>query len=234
MSTIRRTQRARLVACLAAAALLPLAQASAQTCTGAASFRNPVRVAGILGTGDNVTTIGADLLFGTPEGPFGGVGVALDDFDGLDESATTIQGTLGYQVPIGTSRRNAGGPTFCPIATLGYTLGPDYRSSGVDYESRTLGASAGFSVGAPVALTPAVNLVPFGGLRLIYARNMVSVANSDVDTKNTDSYGALDLGAGLTFNDRFTVRPAVSIPIGLDNADSRFSLLFGLNFGGGR
>lgn len=237
MPMIRLQSRTRLAACLlAAAALLPAARLHAQTCVGTASFNaHPVRVGGILGTGDDVTTLGAELMFGSAVGPFGGVGVALNDFDDLDESATTIQGTLGYQVPIGTgTRRNAGGPQFCPIATLGYTLGPDFRLGGVDYESRTLGATAGFSIGAPVALASTVNLVPFGGLRLIYARSTVSIEGSDVDDTDSDSYGALDLGAGLTFNDRFTVRPAVSVPIGLEGADSRFSLMFALHFGGPR
>lgn len=237
MPMIRPQARTRLAACLLAAAVLPAARLSAQTCTGAASFsRNPARIAGIFGTGDNTTTLGADLLFGEPAGAFGGGGVQLDDPDGAGESSTTILGTLGYQVPIGTGgRRPAGGPQFCPIATVGYTLGPDFRDDGVDFDNRTLTVGAGFSVGAPLGLSPSVNLVPFGGLRLIYARNTLSPANSDISVKTTDSYGALDLGAGLTFNDRFTVRPAFSVPIGDDaNRDARFSLLFGLHFGGSR
>jgi hypothetical protein len=238
MTPIRSRPRARLAAlALALAALaLPAGQAAAQTCTGAASFnRNPVRVGGLLATGDDVTTLGADLLFGEPAGAFGGVGVALDDFDNdVLESTTSIQGTLGYQVPIGvtTARRPGGGPQFCPIATLSYGLGPDFRLAGTDYESRTLGASAGFSLGAPIGLSPQVNLVPFGGLRLIYARTTVSAEGADVDDTESDSFGALDLGAGLTFNDRFTVRPAFAVPLGRDGADARFSLLFALHFGG--
>jgi hypothetical protein len=235
MIEIRLLPRVRLAACLlAAAALLPASRAYAQTCIGTATFRaNPVRVGGALGTGDDVTTLGAEVMFGSAIGPFGGVGVAFDDFDELDESATTIEGTLGYQVPIGTGvRRTAGGPQFCPIATLGYTLGPDFRAGGVDFEARTLGASAGFSLGVPVAMTPTINLVPFGGLALIYQRTTISAG--DEDDSESDSFGALNLGAGLTFNDRFTVRPAIGIPIGLDGADSRFSLMFAINFGGSR
>lgn len=237
MTMSRLQTRTPLAACLlAAAALLPATRLHAQTCTGAASFNtHPVRVGGILGTGNDQTTLGADLLFGQAAGPFGGVGVALDDFDGIDESATTIQGTLGYQVPIGTpSRRRAPVAEFCPIATLGYRLGPDQRLSNVDFENRTLLASAGFSIGAPVGLSTAVNLVPFGGLRLIYDRLKQTRSDSDAEATVTDSYGALDLGAGLTFNDRFTARPAVTIPIGVEGADSRFSLLFALHFGGPR
>jgi hypothetical protein len=237
MIPIRSRPRTRLAAVLLALAALalPAGQAAAQTCTGAASFnRNPVRVGGLLATGDDVTTLGADLLFGEPAGAFGGVGVALDDYDnGVLESSTTIQGTLGYQVPIGTgTRRAGGGPQFCPIATLGYSLGPDFRVSGTDYESRTLGASAGFSIGAPIGLSSQVNLVPFGGLRLIYARTTVSAEGADVDDTESDSFGALDLGAGLTFNDRFTVRPAFAVPLNRQGADTRFSLLFALHFGG--
>ena len=237
MPMIRLQSRTRLAACLlAAAAALPAARLHAQTCTGAASFNtHPVRVGGIIGTGDDVTTLGADLIFGQAAGPFGGVGVLLDDTEGNSESATTIQGTLGYQVPIGTpSRRRAPTAEFCPIATLGYRLGPDERVGGVDIENRTLLASAGFSIGAPVGLAEAVNLVPFGGLRLIYTRLNRSPENSDVEVTDTDSFGALDLGAGLTFNDRFTVRPAVTVPIGQEGRDSRFSLLFALHFGGPR
>ncbi|MGZ8492587.1 MAG: hypothetical protein ACXWZS_10345 [Gemmatirosa sp.] len=237
MTTIRLLPRTRLAACLlTAAALLPLGRLHAQTCTGVASFNtHPVRVGGILATGNDQATLGADLLFGQPAGPFGGVGVTLDDFDGIDESATTVQGTLGYQVPIGTpTRRRAPVAEFCPIATLGDRLGPDQRISGVDFEDRTLLATAGFSVGAPVGLSSTVNLVPFGGLRLIYDRLKSSRDDSDVERTVTDSYGALDLGAGLTFNDRFTARPAVTIPIGLEGVDSRFSLLFALHFGGPR
>ena len=237
MTTIRLLPRMRLPACLLATALLlPAARADAQTCTGVASFNtHPVRVGGILGTGNNTTTLGADLIFGQPAGPFGGVGVSLDDFDDIEESATTVQGTLGYQVPIGTpTRRRAPVAEFCPIATLGYQLGPDRTLAGVDFETRRLLATAGFSVGAPIGLSTAVNLVPFGGLRLIYDRFKVSREDSDAESTTTDSYGALDLGAGLTFNDRFTARPAVTVPIGLDGADSRFSLLFALHFGGPR
>ena len=231
---------ARLAALLLAAAALPAAEVGAQACLGATSFAvRPVRLGAHVSSGAGMTTgiapvntadqttIGIDVTFGSPDGPFGGVGVATTDFDDIGESAPTISGTLGYQIPIGTPAGRRSGPQLCPTGTIGYTLGPDLGA----FEARSLHLAAGFSLGVPLEMTPAVRLVPFGGLSLRHQR--VSFTE-DVRGSDSESGAMLDLGAGFTFNDRFTVRPAVNVPLGFENADAGLSLLFALSFGGGR
>jgi hypothetical protein len=230
----RPLSRLRLAAgLLAAAAVLPAAALEAQTCRGTASFdTQPVRLGGVVSSSDDVSLIGLDLAFGEANGSFGGVRVGIQDFDGTDESATQLTGTIGYQIPLGVSTRGqrAGGPQVCPIGSLGLRLGPNV-DGGPD--TRGLAVAGGFSLGAPVGLTETVNLVPFGGLQLVYARNTTDFENGDDDT-TTDSYASLDVGAGFTFSDRFTIRPSIDIPLGLRGADTGFTLLFALNFGGPR
>lgn len=234
-----RTIAALLLSPAALAVALP-AVARAQACLGATSFAvRPVRVGAHVSSGPGMTTgiaslnsadqttVGVDVTFGAAQGPFGGIGVSTTDFEDIDESAPTISGSLGYQIPLGTSMRAGRGPQLCPVGTIGYTLGPDVGA----LEARSLHLSAGFSLGMPVEMTPAVRLVPFGGLSLRHQR--VTFDDAD-DAARSESGAMLDLGAGLTFNDRFTVRPAVNVPIGFDNANTGLSLLFGLSFGGGR
>jgi hypothetical protein len=216
---------------LAAAALLPLAQLDAQTCLGNASFDvHPVRLGGFLGSTNDVSTLGLDVNFGQREGAFGGVGVGLTQFDDddLDEDATTISGSLGYQIPLGTTRRS--GPQVCPIGVVGYTIGPDVGN----VDTRILTLQGGFSLGAPVTLTPSVRLTPFGALSLLHQRLSLSDDGSDDEFNESESGGILNLGAGLIFNDRFTIRPSLDIPIGFDESDTGFSLTLGLSFGGPR
>lgn len=229
----RPLTRLRLTACVLAVACLPAAPLLAQTCRGTASFNtHPVRLGGVVSSGDDVSVIGLDLSFGEANGAFGGVGVGVQDIDGTDESATQLTGTIGYQIPLGVTSRGqrAGGPQVCPTGTVALRLGPNFEGGP---DSRGLAVAGGFSLGAPVGLSQTVNLVPFGGLQLIYARNTLDFDDGE-DQSDSDTYASLDLGAGFTFNDRFTIRPSVDIPLGLRGADSGFTLLFALNFGGPR
>ena len=75
-------------------------------------------------------------------------------------------------------------------------------------------------------MTPTVNLVPFAGLDLAYSR----ISIDDLDESFSDTYGILSLGGGLVLNQRFTIRPQVQIPLGLDEADPTFGLSFGIGF----
>ena len=233
MPDLRPLPRLRLAAgLLAAAALLPAARLEAQSCLGNASFDvHPVRLGGSIGSSNDVTTLGLDVNFGQREGTFGGVGIGLTQFDddGIDEDATTISGSLGYQIPLGTTRSSRG-PQVCPIGAVGYTLGPDVGN----VDTRILTLQGGFALGAPVTLTPAVRLTPFGALSLLHQRLSISDDDNDQDFDESESGGIFNLGAGLIFNDRFTIRPSVDIPIGFDNSDTGFSLTLGLSFGGPR
>jgi hypothetical protein len=49
-----------------------------------------------------------------------------------------------------------------------------------------------------------------------------------------ETYGLAGAAIGLLLNDRLSVRPSVSFPIGLDGADPIFGIGFALNYGGRR
>lgn len=232
MSDTRRLPRLPLAACLLAAAVLPAA-ADAQTCLGLASFdTHPVRLGASVGSQDDLTSLGLNVNFGQRQGAFGGVGVGLTQFDDddIDEDATTISGSLGYQIPLGTNTRSGRGPQVCPIGAVGYTIGPDVGN----IDTRVLSLQGGFALGAPIELTPAVRLTPFGALSLLHQRLSITSDDDDNEINDNESGGLLDLGAGLIFNDRFTIRPSLNIPIGFDEADTGFTLTLGLSFGGPR
>ena len=232
MNDPRPLPRLRLAALLVATTVLIPAGLRAQTCLGNASFdTHPVRLGGSLGSTNDVTSLGLDVNFGQRQGAFGGVGVGLTQFDEdeIEEDATTISGSLGYQIPLGTTRSSRG-PQVCPIGVVGYTIGPDIGN----VDTRILTLQGGFALGAPVTLAPAVRLTPFGALSLLHQRLSISDDDNDDEMNESQSGGILNLGAGLIFNDRFTIRPSLDIPIGFDNSDTGFSLTLGLSFGGPR
>lgn len=225
-STSRRTTRAA-----AALALLSLAAAPlhAQRCLGFPGFGGqPLRVDGVLTTGGNVTTLGADLAFGQAEGAFGSVGLGVADFDNTDESALLVSGSIGTQMQLGTPTRSSSGAQLCPVASLEYQNGPNVAN--IDITALRL--RGGVSLGTSLPMTETLRLAPFGTFSVGFVRSSVDTpAGGDSDS---EVGGILDLGAGLVFNNRFTIRPSVNVPIGFDDSDARFGLAVGFNFGSGR
>jgi hypothetical protein len=226
MPSSRLSTRGRLATAAASLALLSLAAEplQAQRCLGFPGFANqPMRLTGTLGTGDNVTTLGADLAFGQSAGAFGSVGVGVADYDGNsdDDSALLLSGTIGTQIPLGATATATSGAQVCPFATLDYRVGPGDDVNG-------LGIRGGAALGTSVTMAPSVRLAPFGAVSIGYVR--ASAGNFD----DSEVGGIIDLGAGVIFNDKFTIRPAVSIPVGFDGSDSSFGVSVGFNFGGNR
>lgn len=227
----RSTTRGRLAAAVASLALLSLAAAPlhAQRCLGFPGFAGqPLRLGGTLTTGSDVTTLGADLAFGQAAGAFGGVGIGVADFDNTDESALLISGTIGTQMALGTASSTSAGAQLCPVASLEYQAGPSIGN--VDISGLLL--RGGVSLGTSIAMAQTVRLAPFGTLSVGYARS--SISSPSLDESDSEVGGVIDLGAGVIFNNKFTIRPSVMIPVGFDDSDARFGLAVGFNFGGGR
>lgn len=218
-----RPTTSALALCLALAGTA--AAADAQACLGFASFSSGgVRVGANATFADNVTTLGPNLAFGAPaSGPFAGVGVDFADYDGTDEGAIVVRGQVGAQTRFSPTSR----AQFCPVASIAYRSGPNFdrpeiEQSGLDFD-------AGVSLGAPLAMTTGVDLVPFGGVALSHRRSTREVGNDDDTTSETGA--TLDFGAGLVFARRFTTRLGVAIPVGFDGDDDpRFNFGFGVNF----
>ncbi len=113
------------------------------------------------------------------------------------------------------------------MASLAYRSGPN-RDGRPDVNQSGLAFDAGVSLGAPLAMTAGVDLVPFGGVAISHQRATVEAGDADNTTSETGA--TIDLGAGLVFARRFTTRLGVAIPVGFDNQESRVNLGFGVNF----
>jgi hypothetical protein len=218
--------RTRSLTLAASVALLALATPlHAQRCLGFPGFGGqPLRLGGELTTGDNVTTFTGKLDFGQAAGTFGGVGIGVADYDRIDDSALLVSGNIGTQIPLGTASSTSAGAQLCPVAGLEFQAGPGDDIS-------VLRLRGGVSLGTSIVMTPGVNFAPFGTLSVGYER--FSFDDDDVDD-DSEVGGILDLGAGLIFNNKFTIRPSVAIPLGFDDRDARFVLAVGFNFGGNR
>ena len=215
--------RSRSLTLAASVAVLALATPlQAQRCLGFPGFAGqPLRLGGELTTGDNITTFTGKLDFGQAAGTFGGVGIGVADYDNIDDSALLVSGNIGTQIPLGTASSTSAGAQLCPVASLEYQAGP-----GDDISALRL--RGGVSLGTSIVMTPGVNLAPYGTLSLGYAR--VDVGDAD----DSEVGGIIDLGAGFIFNNKFTIRPNVAIPLGFDDSDARFGITVGFNFGGNR
>jgi hypothetical protein len=199
--------------------------ASAQACLGFASFASGgVRVGANATFDDNVTTLGPNLAFGAPaSGPFAGVGVDFADYDGTEEGAVIVRGQVGTQTRFAPTSR----AQFCPVASVAYRSGPN-TDGRPDVNQSGLAFDAGVSLGAPLALSTGVDLVPFGGVALSHQRATREVG--DVDRTTSETGATIDLGAGLVFARRFTTRLGVAVPVGFEGQDPRFNFGFGINF----
>jgi hypothetical protein len=51
------------------------------------------------------------------------------------------------------------------------------------------------------------------------------------DFEGSDTHGLMQAGVGLVFNSNITVRPNVSIPLGLTGSEATLGLTVGFNFG---
>ena len=74
-------------------------------------------------------------------------------------------------------------------------------------------------------------IVPTFGFDIAYAR--LEGELGDVETTlSRETYVIVRAGVGFVLNKRMAVVPALDIPLGLDDSDPEFNVLFTINFGG--
>jgi len=207
--------------------------AQGQTCLGLPSFgRAPMHVSVGLTTGDDVTTVGGGLSWGTPAGLFGGVNLGLVDIDNVDESAFVIGGGIGYQMSAASTRRtdNVRELQFCPVATLQYQMGPEFEFFDETIDLSALSLSGGVALGVPVEASATFQLIPTGTIALAYTK-----VTADLGTfgsgSDTETYGVITLGVGFLMNGTVSIKPYVDIPVGLEGADARLGILVAFGIG---
>ena len=197
---------------------------AAQACLGLPSLATfPVNLGIGAEFADNAKSYGARVGFGSPTA-FGGVAAARNDYDDVDEGSTTLAFDGGLSFPVGVSRRAA----MCPIATIGYEFGPNFDTPLGELNVGTLSLAAGVGFGGVAYSTEGLQILPFASAQLAYAR--VSIELDDESESDSESFGLLDLGLGFQFNQRFVVRPVLTVPLGLDDSDPVFGLSFVIGF----
>jgi hypothetical protein len=194
--------------------------AVAQTCMGMASYSSgPVRVAGHGSFVTGANQFGGSLGYGLPGSVFADVGLSTTSYDGAD-ATLDVSADAGYQMQLG------GKAQLCPVASLGYSNGPDAGT----FNSSMRSAGFGLAIGAAMG-TSRMQIVPTAGLGLEYSRVKAEDTGLGISGEASDAYGLAQVGVGLVFNSNITVRPGVAIPLGLNGSDPTFGLTVGFNFG---
>ena len=200
----------------------------AQVCAGFPSFRGrPIQIVGAAAFNDNSKTFGGGVGFGGA-GAFGSLELGTAHIDAFDASAFVVGGSVGYQVPLDKK----GAVQLCPGAGVEFAIGPkNINGTGVDYSETDI--SLGVSVGVVAARTAQVDVVPTGAIAFAHSDGKLKDASGN-SVSNSESFGVLGLGIGFVFSYQVSIRPAVSIPFGVNGASTSFGVTLAVNFGGAR
>jgi hypothetical protein len=210
---------------IAAFSLIAALPAHAQLCAGTASYTSGrMQVGGQFLSNDDYSSYGVGLAMGNARGLYGGVNVANNDYDFIDESGMVIGVGGGYQM-----RPARQGFQICPAASLAIGLGPD-NIGGTNTDMSTFQFSAGALIGMVAHRSGNFQLIPTGGLAIVNSKVSLSVPGGG-SAEDSETYLAIDLGAGLVFNSVWTIRPMLSLPMGADNREESVSLGVSYNFG---
>jgi hypothetical protein len=113
----------------------------------------------------------------------------------------------------------------CPVASVIIRSGPDVG----EIDTKGVGLRAGGRLGILAAESGNLDVVPTFGLDIAYDR--ITAEIGPVETTARDTYVIVRVGVGLILNDRMGLVPSLGVPLGIDDADPEFSIVFALNFG---
>ena len=223
--------------------------AEAQVCVGSSPFSNGhVRlgvgagsIGGGLGSADGNSSFGFQLAAGASSGAFANVGSSLASStkrflrqgfaaSGADDALSrTVSVNGGYSISSPTLRN----VEFCPIAGFALQNGPQMWATctplpngGLSCSDAVQGAARalwfGGNVGRLHQVSPRFAFVPFAGAAVVSSRI------TGRERSQTDSYVDISLGAGFVFK-RTTIRPTLSVPVGLAGGTTSAALQFAFN-----
>jgi hypothetical protein len=169
---------------------------------------------------EGMKSYGAEFAWSHQSGGFLGGSLGRMTIDDTDLSALRFGGNAGYEMRFESMPKLR----LCPVASLGYTNGPNedpVSSSMIDY---ALGAAVGSALPAGESIT----IVPSAGLAWTGAR--IKVESGATEVTASDSWLQARLAAGIVFNRVFTIAPVYTIPFE-DGAESTFGFAASYNFG---
>lgn len=219
--------RARFLLPLAilAAASLP-SSLSAQACLGNPSFSvNHLQVAAGAAFDEGATSFTGNFVGGS-ETLFTGISLGGATYDGISGASFLAGVSGGFQVPL-----SSGSAQICPVLGAQFGFGPaDFDGSGTNFRSQAY--NFGLAAGGELFRSERVAVIPSFSLGFVYtAATTTGLLTSGTET---DTYGIAGAALGLVLSDRLSVRPSISMPLGLDGAEPVFGIGFALNYGGRR
>ena len=213
--------RMRLVVPVLVLTFLTARPAAAQWCVGNPSFGNGPYQASIAASfSDGVRGIDAGFAAGG-QSIFGGAGVTVLNFTDVDVRTAGVFAHAGAE--LAGDRDNK--ILLCPLVRLDVLAGPDVGP----VDTSTVGLQGGASLGVLVHDVGDLQVVPFFGLAVVYARSTQEFAG--IEETFSDTGGRADVGIGFLFNRNAAITPSVSIPFAAGGADPTFTIRFAFNFG---
>ncbi|MEP7383126.1 MAG: hypothetical protein ABI910_15655 [Gemmatimonadota bacterium] len=193
-----------LITGLVAAALIPAAGASAQSCLGLQPLTtHPTNVTVTGQFTDGAKSLDGRFGFGSSIA-FGGIAAQVVSYDNIDGTSKGIYVDGGLSYLAGASRN----VSICPVGTLGYTFNPD---GGTTANSHTTVGQAGLAIGANFGSAPSMRLIPFGSLQLRYSRYDSDYQGTSLS--DSDTIGLIGGGLGIVLTDAVSLRPSVTVPL---------------------
>jgi hypothetical protein len=185
----------------------------AQVCVGQAPWSSgAMKVGGSLEFGDGVTDILGGLGFGKDKSMFvhleGGV------VTGHSDTGLLLGGGVGWELRKPLTDKLE----LCPVVNAQASF--DYFETN---QQRILG---GVAVGYPLPMEGNVGVTLTGAFQLGFAHlstDIGSCSTPGVDCSDSDFVGELNAGAGIIFNNRISLVPALVIPIN-SGGDVRFRI----------
>jgi hypothetical protein len=147
----------------------------------------------------------------------------------LDAETYDTRLTIGADVPVSAARR----VFICPSITAAVSLGPyNFLLDEGDY--RYVEGGMGLGLAALAVRIGHLLIAPYGAARIVRltAMRIPSPAERRANVPfliHTDVYWLLNAGVGLTVGDALTVRPEITVPLGLipPGAMSSYAVPFG-------
>ena len=198
------------------------ATAQAQVCAGTAPFSaGAMRVGAGAEFPDGAKSYGGEFAWGHESGLYLGGSLSRMTIDNTDLNALRFGGSAGYEL----STESMPKLRFCPVASLGYTNGPDIGTTNVSMIDYAVGGA----VGAVLSASDNVAIVPSATLAWTGARAKAEQGGTSATA--SDSWAQARLAAGIVFNHQITVAPVVTIPFSDAGGDTRFGFAASYNFG---
>jgi hypothetical protein len=196
-------------------------RAEAQFCAGFPSFRDqPYQVGVTAAFTEGAQGVGGEFAAGG-DALFAGGGIAVLNFDEVDATATSIFGFGGADLAVDQNQRIF----VCPLARIGFGVGPDIGPADVS----TFSLRAGGSVGVIASQTNTLLVIPHFGLAADYNRASIEFAGEDESV--SDSAGIANVGVGFVLNRNVGITPNIAIPFSAGDSDVIFTIRLSFNFG---